>query len=304
MKYAERLVNLMYNTVTKMDTKRLSLQSAPAGIEAVCDIDYAGDGNEYHLLDIYYPEGAKDKKLPLIIDIHGGGWTYGTKEINKYYCMSLAKRGFAVVNLSYRILQHGGGFPNIFQDCCDAIEWVKDNAKDYPFDMNNVFLTGDSAGGHIAAYIIALSTDEELSQKAGLSVPLQFNAVGFTCAVFDIETIRKRLNFAYVRHLLRLFLGKDYKKHPLLNSLTIKNNMIENFPPVFLSTGEQDFMRGQSRRFVKILEEKGVEHEFLDFKRKDSTEKLIHVYNIIQPDYPESVTTNTLLCNFFKEHTK
>ncbi|HKL94464.1 MAG TPA: alpha/beta hydrolase [Clostridia bacterium] len=304
MKYAEKLVDLMFNFVTKIDTKRLSLQSAPEGVEAICDIDYVGDNNEYHLLDIYYPDDSKDKKLPVIIDIHGGGWTYGKKEINKYYAMSLAKRGFAVVNISYRILQFDGGFPNIFKDACDAFEWVKANGKDYPFDMNNIFLTGDSAGGHIAAYLTSVSTDKELAEKSGLNVPLEFNAVGFTCAVFDLEVFRKKLNFAYIRHLHKLLLGNDYKKHPLLDSMTIRNNKVENFPPLFLSTGAKDFVRSQSLNFVKILEEKGVEFEFLDFKKEDSTKPLTHVFNVLYPERPEGITTNTLMCNFFKEHMK
>lgn len=40
---------------------------------------------------------------PVIIDIHGGGWMYGTKEINKNYCLVLAQNDYVVVNINYRL---------------------------------------------------------------------------------------------------------------------------------------------------------------------------------------------------------
>lgn len=54
------------------------------------------------MLDVYRPKSVEGA-LPVIVDIHGGGWYYGDKELNKYYCMSLVKYGFAVVNVSYRL---------------------------------------------------------------------------------------------------------------------------------------------------------------------------------------------------------
>ncbi|UKI14322.1 MAG: hypothetical protein L6V85_09755 [Clostridiales bacterium] len=44
------------------------------------------------------PRVRKTKKLPVIIDIHGGGWMYGDKDLNAPYCEALAKRGFVVVS--------------------------------------------------------------------------------------------------------------------------------------------------------------------------------------------------------------
>ena len=38
---------------------------------------------------------------PVIVSFHGGGWVYGDKNVYQFYCMELAKRGFAVVNYSY-----------------------------------------------------------------------------------------------------------------------------------------------------------------------------------------------------------
>lgn len=63
----------------------------PDGIEARIDIPYIEDGHRGHLLDVYYPKDA-GQKLPVIIDIHGGGFLYGDKDLNKLYGYHLAKK--------------------------------------------------------------------------------------------------------------------------------------------------------------------------------------------------------------------
>ncbi len=88
-----------WKTVEKSDAKNIASQTEPEGIKRICDIPYIGDGHPMHLLDVYYPEDAAHA-LPVIIDIHGGGWMYGSKELNKIYCLNLAKRGFTVFNIS------------------------------------------------------------------------------------------------------------------------------------------------------------------------------------------------------------
>lgn len=297
------LVKTFNKVVNKYDTKRLSKQSAPEGVKVYADIPYLEDGNEYHYLDIYLPENAAGK-LPVLFDIHGGSWIYGKKDINKYYAMNLAKFGFAVVNISYRLLQYDGTFPNNIQDIFAAFNFINDNKEKYPFDMNNVFLTGDSAGAHLASIVTAISTDEEFAKSLNIKVPFKFNAVGLTCGVFDLERIRKKVKLSIIRHLHKLFIGNDYKTNPMRLRMTTKNNKIENFPPVFLSTGEQDFVRRESIRFYEVLKEKGIECELVDYKRKDSTESLIHVYNVLYPLRDESVKTNTMMCDFFKGYIK
>lgn len=62
------------------DTNRLKKQTESAGVTVKKDIPYISDGNKYHLLDIYYPENAAEK-LPVIIDIHGGGLMYAEKRL-------------------------------------------------------------------------------------------------------------------------------------------------------------------------------------------------------------------------------
>ena len=77
--------------------------NTPEDIERWDNIVYGHDDREMQRLDVYRPKQAQGEDLPVIISVHGGAWMYGDKERYQYYCMSLAQRGFAVVNFTYRL---------------------------------------------------------------------------------------------------------------------------------------------------------------------------------------------------------
>ena len=60
-------------------------------IKRVDDIQYGNDP-KWNLLDIYLPKNIEGK-IPVIINIHGGGWVYGTKETYQFYGLGMTKRG-------------------------------------------------------------------------------------------------------------------------------------------------------------------------------------------------------------------
>ena len=72
------ILNKNWENTAKNDAKRIASQTEPEGLVKILDIPYIDDGEKAHLLDIYYPE-VTTEKLPIIIDIHGGGWMYGYK---------------------------------------------------------------------------------------------------------------------------------------------------------------------------------------------------------------------------------
>jgi acetyl esterase/lipase len=295
------IVNLAYNFMDKNDKKRMSTYNLVENVTKVFDIPYCNDDNKFHLLDIYYPEN-NDKKLPIIIDIHGGGWFYGTKEINAYYCQSIAKRGFVVVNINYRLIKEGldGAFPKNIQDVFSAFNWVEKNIERYNGDLNNVFLTGDSAGASFAALAQSIMLDDKLSEELEVSTSLKFNAIALTCGVSDIECFENS-KLPVLRYVFKLFFGKDYKNHPHKNIMNIKNNKLESFPPLFLNTAFDDFMKKQVLAFYEECKARGVEVE-LKYIEKKATKKLGHVYSILFPDFEESKETTDALIAFFNKY--
>ena len=122
----------------------------PAGIKMEKDIAYIEGGDEAQKLDIYLPETASDKPLPLIVHIHGGGWRGG----NKFPCpvVGMALKGYAVASVEYRFSQKAV-FPAQIQDCQAAIRWLRAHAKQYNFDTDHLGAVGGSAGGHLSALV-------------------------------------------------------------------------------------------------------------------------------------------------------
>ena len=130
------------------DTAKNKGLTTPDDIERFDDIQYGPD-RKWNKLDVYRPKNAEGK-LPVLIDIHGGGWVYGDKELYQFYCMELAQHGFAVVNFTYGLAPKFT-FPSSMVDTDNVVKFVLENADKYGFDTSKVFFAGDSAGAHMAA---------------------------------------------------------------------------------------------------------------------------------------------------------
>ena len=130
----------------KYDDLRIAKQTPPAGV-SVEVFDYLPDGDPMHKLNVYRPEETSGV-LPVIVNIHGGAWVYGDKDLNKYYCMYLASKGFLVMGMSYRLMT-AVTLKEQVQDVFASVCFLADNAEKLGADTDNVMLSGDSAGGHL-----------------------------------------------------------------------------------------------------------------------------------------------------------
>ena len=143
------------------DAKRDEGLTTPEGVLRFDDIRYGE--HERNVLDVYRPKD-RDGALPVIVSIHGGGWVYGDKGINQFYCMSLAEQGFAVVNYSYR-LAPDYKHPVPLEDANKVFHWVLENAETYGFDTDNIFGVGDSCGANILGFYCCLCVDPAYAEK-------------------------------------------------------------------------------------------------------------------------------------------
>lgn len=137
-------------------------------VTRIDDLQYGPD-SKWNLLDIYLPE-EHAKKVPVIFYFHGGSWISGIKENAQFYGMSLAKHGFAFVNISYR-LPPDVVFPGSLDDVDQAIHWTCNHAKKYDLDLKNAFLIGDSAGGQMVSQYLTILTNDVFREKFGYSKP-------------------------------------------------------------------------------------------------------------------------------------
>lgn len=122
----------------------------PPGFRAIRNIQYVAGGDQAQVLDLYVPEAPPEKPLPLIVTVHGGGWSAGSKD--GLLCYWLVGHGYAAASLEYRFSQKAL-FPAQIQDCQAAIRWLRANGLRYGIDVRRIGVAGHSAGGHLVALL-------------------------------------------------------------------------------------------------------------------------------------------------------
>jgi acetyl esterase/lipase len=153
-------------------------------------------------LDFYRPDGKKS--VPWVMVIHGGGWDSGDSEQLPELNWELARMGYAVVSINYR-LAPSSQWPAPFEDAGDALQFVEANAGKLGIDAHRWVVMGRSAGGQIAGV---------LAYRSGLNPPrglISFYAptdMSFGYDAGDEDDILAS------RGLMRAYMGGDPLKMP------------------------------------------------------------------------------------------
>jgi acetyl esterase/lipase len=113
---------------------------------------YAGEGFDpiKHKLDIYVPRGQKD--FPVLFFIHGGKWRESDRKEYAGIGQQFARNGVGTVVISYR-LSPGVMHPAHVQDVARAFAWTVRNIGTYGGNPREIFVSGFSSGGHLAALL-------------------------------------------------------------------------------------------------------------------------------------------------------
>lgn len=248
----------MRRGMKKSDAKRDAGLTTPEDIFRVDDISYGP--YKMNVLDVYRPKDAKGK-LPVIVSVHGGGWIYGDKELYQHYCMSLAQRGFAVVNFTYR-LSPEQKFPCHLEDTVKVFDWVLKNADRYEFDTDNIFAVGDSAGGHILSLFCILCSNPEYAKRYAFKVPEGFvpKAVALNCGAYDMNPESQPAG-STLTLMKKEILPKGGTEEELRGISTV-NFITEKFPPCYVMTSNEDFLKEQAPALMKKLDAAGVSYVY------------------------------------------
>jgi acetyl esterase/lipase len=253
-------------------------------VEVTKDIPYAGRGSSRGLLDVYRRADTPVRGAPVLLQVHGGGWTIGNKDQQGIPLMlHMAARGWVCVAINYR-LSPRHRFPTHLVDVKRSIAWIRENIERYGGDPSYVAITGGSAGGHLTALAALTPNDpeyqpgfEDVDTTLQAAVP-HYGVYDFAGATGERRAVQMRDSFLGPR-----VLKKDPMRHladferasPLLR-------VNPGAPPFFVIHGAHDTLVpvSQARHFVRRLRE--VSHNPVAYAELPGTQHAFDVFPSIR----------------------
>jgi acetyl esterase len=212
------------------------------------------DGREFGIR-FYRARGATGT-VPVVLNLHGGGWVLGGADSNEWTCSRVADRvGAVVVSLDYRLApQHP--FPAAREDALGALRWLAEHAGELGGDPDRLAIMGDSAGGNLAAVTALAARDE-----GGPALAVQALIYPGTDCTLASPSIHEKadapvLTKADIETFQRHYLGHTDPADPGVSPLLAASHA--GLPPTLLQTAEHDPLLDDGIRYAGALEAAGV----------------------------------------------
>ncbi len=208
-----------------------------------------------HVLD-FFP--GRNSDAPLHVFIHGGYWQALSQRDSAMMAPAIVESGHAFATLNYTIAPDAR-LGEMIAECRQALLWLASRAAELGFDPSNITISGHSAGGHLAAMVMATAADE--LNKAGLTV----REVILISGVFDLEPVAQ----TPVNDPIQLTPQEIQELSPVLN-------LPAPGPHYRVTVAERDtpeFVR-QSREYAELLRKAGHSVSF-------DLQKGLHHFDII-----------------------
>jgi acetyl esterase/lipase len=162
-----------------------SVAKAEYEVIAQTNVEYAQHDGTKLLADLYQPKGLA--KAPAVIAVHGGGWQVGSRASYRYWGPFLARNGYVVLSIDYR-LGKAGTYPASVYDVKAAIQFVRAKAGDLGVDPERIALMGDSSGAHLVALVGIARAEFAASYRddPNFAVPANVKAVVAFYGIYDM----------------------------------------------------------------------------------------------------------------------
>jgi len=247
------------------------------GVRRVRNVEFARVGGRSLKLDLTLPADTQPgEKRPVVLQIHGGGWTVGDKrEQGQPLLNHLAAQGWVGVNANYR-LSPSATFPDHLIDCKRALAWIASHIADFGGDPDYVCVTGGSAGGHLAA-LVGLTANRPEYQPGFEHVDTSVRAAVPFYGCYDFTNRLGTYQEFFVSRMLEPWIMKAFlEESPEAFAAASPIDQVHALAPPFLVLhGDRDTLipltdtrlfverlREASRQPVFYAELKGAQHAF------------------------------------------
>lgn len=291
--------SLLFNTmIITADQYKAYFNEPPKDIKVIKNIPYSSERTINHTLNIYYPKEVRTT-YPVIVNVHGGGYVYSTKETYDTYCRALAQHGFAVVSYDYDLAPKVK-YPMPLIQLNECLHWIVANNKEYQLNLDALFMIGDSAGAQIMAQYVSMLYNPKYKALFKISTP-QINILGIAinCGFFnaiDRAVVRKKSFTRFmVRGLMQDYIGKSFVNK--MNEINFEPYINKNFPPTFVANSVNDMLVGKAPDLLLHLRKNDIKVIYREYGQKDFFAQHNFQMDIRRP-YAQSCTEDEML--FFK----
>lgn len=234
------------------------------------------------LINIRLFSPKNEGPLPVIIYFHGGGWVYGSIEQSEMICRKLANEtGAIVAAIEYR-LSPEHKFPIPLEDCYDATKWVVENASTFLGDPNKVIISGESAGGNLAAAVALITLKTKEFTIAGQLLIYPVLTSDLEQKHYEDSPDKSLISYENMQFFWNMYLSStEDGKSPFASPL--KNENFANLPSCFIVTAQHDALKHEGACYGEALQKSGVSvqiknylgviHGFLGFPFADAIKK-------------------------------
>ena len=186
-------------------------------------------------IDIYQPRNQNNPS-PTFIYYHGGGWVAGSKEANVLRLIPYLEKGWAVVNVQYR-LGNVSLAPAAVEDSLCALRWVGRNADEYGFDRDRIVTSGNSAGGHLALTTGMIPTEAELDRQCMGSETPEVAAIVNWYGITDVGDL---LDGPNQKGYAVRWLGAQSNRNAIAERVSPLEYVRAGLPPIISIHGDAD----------------------------------------------------------------
>ena len=253
-------------------------------------VPYVEHGDPNQVMDIYYAPAAV-RKNAVLIDIHGGFYVAGKRENNRKFASVFLREGYDVVLLEYRLNDGQRDVSDELADCAAGLDYLAVHARELGLAADRMFLTGDSAGGHLALYMAEGAGNPSMPIRPKVFTP---RGTLINCPAYDFATFGEAGSFS--KSALTWFIGPRYQDKKWMTSMSPRTYIGTFQGPLLVSTCTRDFIRGQSLQIKADCDFLERPLEFVDIASDDK--RVGHVHNVTAPTLPESQEVNARMITF------
>ncbi|RYF23112.1 MAG: alpha/beta hydrolase [Flavobacteriales bacterium] len=228
----------------------------PENYDHYLELPYKTVANWQGVMDLFIPQNAA-KPTALVLFVHGGGWTQGSKGTANQFKIFF-KKGYAVATIEYRLAKDAPA-PAAVEDVRTALCFLLQNAK-YNIDPSKVVLMGGSAGGHLALLAAYVGNDKRFDVDCSYKKPIKIAAV---IDKFGITDVWDYINTSGKNNAV--WLGTKSKDEEFAKMLSPLIYVKKTSPPTFIVHGTADpsVNYQHSVRLQDALKKNGVKNQFI-----------------------------------------